>query len=352
MVPFRQRLPWWGGDLQTLRDTLRRVSLPEDHGQPIEIPVPALASGAAGPGKLLAMLDLPLSQDPPLALVLMLHGLGGSSRREGLRRMAIVFQRAGFAVLRLNLRGADPGRQLAGGTYAAECNSDLAPVLQHARQLCRQLAAETAAPVQTLPLLGAGISLGGTMLLNACLKLPRPEHSGGSVLDGLVCLSSPLDLGACSGSIERPRNRIYKNWLLKRLVRQTLADPFGVSEAEKRALGDEEGPPETMRAFDAAITAPRWGYVDVDSYYRGTSPLPVLLKDPGRLPKTLVMQAMDDPWVPVAAAQQLANQLAKSAAGPLQVLLTKHGGHNGFHGITGCWGDQLAVNWLLRLARG
>ncbi len=348
--PFRQRLPWWGGDLQTLRDTLRRVSLPEDHGQPIEIPVPALASGAAGPGKLLAMLDLPLGQAAPLALVLMLHGLGGSSRREGLRRMAIVFQQAGFAVLRLNLRGADPGRQLAGGTYAAECNSDLGPVLQHARKLCRQLAEDSAAPMQTLPLLGAGISLGGTMLLNACLQLPQPGHPQGSVLDGLVCLSSPLDLDACSRSIERPRNRIYKNWLLKRLVRQTLADPYGVSEAEQRALGEEEGPPASMRAFDAAITAPRWGYADVESYYRGTSPLPALLENPGRLPQTLVMQAMDDPWVPVAAAQQLAKHLASSSAGPLQVLLTEHGGHNGFHGTAGCWGDQLAVNWLLKLA--
>jgi len=37
---------------------------------------------------------------------LLLHGLGGSSRRRGLRRMALTFINAGFAVLRLNLRGA------------------------------------------------------------------------------------------------------------------------------------------------------------------------------------------------------------------------------------------------------
>ena len=38
-------------------------------------------------------------------LVLLLHGLGGSSRRIGLRRMAFSFLSAGFGVLRVNLRG-------------------------------------------------------------------------------------------------------------------------------------------------------------------------------------------------------------------------------------------------------
>ena len=93
--------------------------------QPILIDVPALASGAAEAGQLLALLDQPAST--PRGLVLLLHGLGGSSAREGLRRMGAALCEAGFSVLRLNLRGADPGRHLAGGTYAACCNSDLLP---------------------------------------------------------------------------------------------------------------------------------------------------------------------------------------------------------------------------------
>ena len=116
VVPYQQRFPWIGGDLQTLRDTLRPVALPLDRGEPVPIAVPALASGAAAAGELLAFLDLPLSSSelastPPRALVLLLHGLGGSSRREGLRRLGLTLQANGFAVLRLNLRGADPGRR-------------------------------------------------------------------------------------------------------------------------------------------------------------------------------------------------------------------------------------------------
>ena len=319
---FEQRWPWIGGDLQTLRDTLREVDLPHDRGVPIEIPVPALPSGAAAAGALLALLDQP--EGEPKGLVLLLHGLGGSSAREGLRRMGVSLQTAGFAVLRLNLRGADPGRHLAGGTYAAQCNSDLLPVIQRARDLAAGR-----------PLLGAGISLGGTMLLNACLARP-------GVLDGLFCASSPLDLAACSASIERPRNRVYQRWLLKRLVRQTLADPHGVSRQEEATLVTT--PPRSIRDFDSAVTAPRWGFADVEAYYREASPLRHLLSACDQMPPTLLLQALDDPWVPASAAMDLENALRPDSA--MRVLFTRRGGHNGFHGRGGCWGDQLAEAWL------
>lgn len=326
LAPFRPRAPWWNGDLQTLRDTLRPAALPPDTGVPLEIPV-------GGRDRLLALQDSPTGGQQPLGLVVLLHGLGGSSEREGLRRMGWALQQAGFGVLRLNLRGADPGRHLAPGTYAANCNPDLLPVLRHARRLAAGR-----------PLLGMGISLGGTMLLNAVLEQP-----GG--LDGLVCISSPLDLAACSQQIERPRNGIYQRWLLKRLVAQTLADPFGIDPGEEQALRAGGGP-HTIRAFDAAITAPRWGYSSVDHYYAAASPLQRLLCHTALLPPLLLVHAKDDPWVPVAAAQQVAE---RGVHGPrsLQVLLTERGGHNGFHAVgdgpEGNWGDRLTARWFRQL---
>jgi predicted alpha/beta-fold hydrolase len=294
--------------------------------------------------------------------------------------MALTLQAAQLAVLRLNLRGADPGRQLAPGTYAANCNADLLPLLAQARQLAEQLDVSAAA----LPLLGVGISLGGTMLLNACLA--------GAELDALVCTSSPLDLAECSAQIELPRNRIYQRWLLRRLIAQTLADPFGISPAERQALCGPR-PPRTIRSFDAAITAPRWGYGSVEHYYAAASPL-AQLRAGAELPPTLLLHALDDPWVPVTAALSLAPIQPKApapapnpalntpggSAAPtiggssrLQLLITRHGGHNGFHGQgdgkreiyldgpggdsnshqkttaehrPGCWGDRLTARWL------
>ena len=362
VVTYQQRWPWVGGDLQTLHDTIRPVPLPEDQGEPIRIAVPPLASGAAAAGELLAFLDRPLPTPagdslPPRALVLALHGLGGSSRREGLRRLVLTLQRNGFAVLRLNLRGADPGRDLAGGTYAAACNSDLLPVIVRARELCRQLAPSSS----VLPLFGAGVSLGGTMLLNGCLSSSEDRAAAGLpsdqlVFDGLFCASSPLDLAACSASIERPRNRVYQRWLLQRLVRQTLADPFGVSPQEDESL--TKNPPRSIRAFDAAVTAPRWGFDSVDAYYLRASPLPYLLDDRRSLPPTLLLQALDDPWVPASGAKRLLSALMLQPADqrdPVSVLLTERGGHNGFHAPgdsleSGCWSDRVASAWLTQLS--
>jgi predicted alpha/beta-fold hydrolase len=102
----------------------------------------------------------------------------------------------------------------------------------------------------------------------------------------------------------------------------------------------------------------------VDHYYREASPLQRLqahAEDPQisarsprpcLLPPTLVVHAIDDPWVPVAAAQELA---ALQLPG-VEVLLTAAGGHNGFHarcdgrgGGPGNWGDRLTARWFERL---
>ena len=331
-------------------------------------------SSAGAVDRLLAFLDAPLGETPePLGLVVLMHGLGGSSDREGLRRMGLTLQRAGFAVLRLNMRGAGPGRSLARGTYAARCNSDLLPALRRARELADGLAPGGR------PLFGMGISLGGTKLLNALVADANEDAAAGlgrPVLDGLACISSPLDLEVCSRQIARPRNRIYERWLLKRLLEQTAADPFGLSPEERVVLkgGGPAGPLRSIRAFDAAITAPRWGYDSVDSYYRAASPLPRLLalaehastndlgSEPLRahLPPALIVHAADDPWVPVSSTERLAaSALAADQGGPWQVLITPKGGHNGFHatcdapgGQDGNWGDRLTARWLRRLAAG
>ena len=344
---FQERWPWLGPDLQTLRDTIRPLPLPADRGEPITIDLEPISSGpgpGTGPGapgrggRLVALHDPPIT-GPAKGLVLVVHGLGGSSAREGVRRQALCLQQAGFAVLRLNLRGAGPGRALAAGTYAASCNADLLPVVAKARAMAG-----------SLPLLGVGLSLGGTMLLNALREQPQ-------ALDGLVTASSPLDLAACSQAIGRPRNWVYQRWLLQRLVVQTLADPFGVSGQERQALLVGGGP-RTIRAFDAAITAPRWGYHSVDHYYAEASPLASLLNDqsPSRAPLLLV-HAADDPWVPVDALHQLVSGLNPGVNGGnqrgLEVCIPAKGGHNGFHGVgdgpLGSWSDAVAVQWLSAL---
>ena len=129
---------------------------------------------------------------------------------------------------------------------------------------------------------------------------------------------------------------------------------FGVSPAERQQLRGQgpQGPLRTLRGFDAAITAPRWGYTSVDDYYAQASPLgPLLEGAAASLPPTLLVHAADDPWVPVASIRRLA---AAEPSG-ISLVISPQGGHNGFHGRgdraagQGCWGDRLTARWLSRL---
>lgn len=335
LSPFQERSPWIGGDLQTLRDTLKPPRFPPERGEELIIEVDA-------GDRLVGLLDRPLA-GTPVGLVVVLHGLGSSSAGPGPRRLALALGDRGFAVLRLNLRGAGRGRPLARGTYCARCNDDLGPALARARQLAADLARESSPAAPPLPLFGAGISLGGTVLLNGCLD--------GLSLDGLVCVSSPLDLTVCALQFERRRNRVYQRWLMDRLREQALADPGGLTEVERLAL---EGPgrAHTIRGFDGAITAPRWGFDSVTAYYAAASPLGPLLE--GRpLPPTLLLHAGDDPWVPVGPLRQLAAATAGRRGSVCQALITPRGGHNGFHapgdGPAACWADRLMAAWLGQL---
>jgi predicted alpha/beta-fold hydrolase len=276
-----------------------------------------------GGGRLLLLEDQP-GQGEPRAWVLLVHGLGGNSSRPGVRRLALALQAEGFGVWRLNLRGAGAGRSLATGTYAAACNSDLLPVLAAARRRAAGL-----------PLLGTGLSLGGTVLLNALLEQPDG-------LDALACVSSPLDLAACAARIDAPRNRLYQRVLLGGLIRQTLADH------QPLPSGDALRAIRSIRQFDTVVTAPRWGYATVEHYYRQASPLPGL-SGATPLPPILLLHARDDPWVPAAPVLRLQQQ----PPARLDVCVPSHGGHNGFHAAApwpraggASWADRWAVGWL------
>ena len=278
--------------------------------------------------------------------MLVLHGLGGSSDGPGPRRLALALVAEGFAVLRLNLRGAGRGRPLARGTYCALCNDDLAPALARARQLAADLARAASPEAPPLPLFGAGISLGGTVLLNGCL------HGSATGWPGL------RQQPARSDRLRRPVRAPPQPRLPPLAAGPAAgADPGRSGRARGRpSVRPFWGRDESARsvAFDGAITAPRWGFASVAEYYSAASPLEPLLE--GRLlPPTLLLHAGDDPWVPVGPLQRLAAATAGRGAPAPRVVITPRGGHNGFHapgdGPGACWADRLVAAWLGHLSR-
>ena len=222
--PFKQAFPWIGGDLQTLRDTFIFDTLQAKTNKKILLPINNILSEKFEGDYLLGFLELPENFDCFKGIVLITHGLGGSTRRFGLKRIARKLVNNGFGVLKLNLRGAGSARYLAKGNYSARCSNDIILALKNFRQLLNSEFKDSLKNREDIPIFGVGLSLGGTILLNACLD-HSSKNSSRKLLDGLACVSSPLDLLSCSNCIERPRNFLYQKWLMQRLKRQ-LWDGF------------------------------------------------------------------------------------------------------------------------------
>jgi uncharacterized protein len=315
---FVPRPPWWGGDLQTLRNAL--VGRPDSLAAfPQERLLLPLRDGSDD--RLAASLHWP-SPRTGRPLVVLIHGLTGSEASRYILKSAAVLLAAGYPVLRLNLRGAGPSRALCRFQYHAGRTADLAAAL-----------AGLPGEATQHGLLAVAFSLGGNMLLKFL------GEGGIAGLRGAVAVSAPLDLAQSAHRIMARRNRLYHGFLLAQMKRESLAGRE-VSPAERATIGAAR----TILAFDDRVTAPRNGYAGATEYYRSNSAAQFL--DAITTP-TLLIHALDDPWVP--AAPYLARDWRRNPQ--LVLLLPPHGGHVGFHGRDSHvpWHDRCIAEFFANL---
>lgn len=285
LPPFRPRLPWLGGDLQTVRNFLVRPKPPIEHW-----PGEAIAFDMAdGTGDRLSGLLHRPKEDRRRPLALLIHGIGGSNESSYIRTSAVHLLRAGYPVLRLNLRGAGgaPTKQF----YHAGRTEDLKQVIG---SLDGRVAANGVVTV--------GFSLGGNLLLKYLA-----ECGAMAPVMAAISISAPIDLDATQRRISMARNRLYHREIVKWVM------------SERRDLPREI---RTMLDFDNQVVAPANGFKDARDYYRQTSAGPVLgaIRRP-----TLLIHAQDDPWIPAASYRGI-------APNPNLISLIPHsGGHVGFH---------------------
>jgi predicted alpha/beta-fold hydrolase len=299
--PFRPRFPWYGPDLQTLRNTIFRTPVDLVGGERLVLPM------ADGTGDALAArLDRP---DPsrvrgrPLAVVV--HGLGGDERSTYMIRTARHLLSQGYPVLRLNLRGAGPSRAISGGHYHAGLSGDLAAALGG---LPTDLTANG--------LVLIGYSLGGNLVLKF-----MGEGAHGHDVRVAASVSAPIDLAATSRRVMEPRNKLYHLRILKTMKDETLAAGAVLTDAERAAVEQAR----TVYEFDNNFIAHRHGYAGADAYYAENAAIGFL----GRIDRpTLVVHALNDPWIPTES-YRLADW---GAYAHVQALLPSGGGHVGFHG--------------------
>ena len=196
---FIEVFPWIGGDLQTIRDSLCFDFKLSTYSEKVFIPVNNIYSDTYIKDYLLGFLEFPKNCIPK-GLVIITHGLGGSTKRFGLRRISKKLLDEGYIVFKLNLRGAGSGRYLSKSNYSAKCSKDIISVVAYLRNKFEEEKETYKLNDKTFPIFGIGLSLGGTIFLNACIDYYINEKK--KLFDGLACVSSPLDLLSCSQCID------------------------------------------------------------------------------------------------------------------------------------------------------
>lgn len=317
-TPFAPRAPWWGGDLQTMRNffAARTGRRPHVAGERLYL---AMRDGS---GDRLAALLTRMAPRNDRPLVVLIHGLTGCETSMNMARAAAYHCAQGYPVLRLNLRGAGPSRATCKGDYHAGCSRDLADALASLGELEPALAARG--------LLLSGVSLGA----NAMIKF-LAEYGGDFPIRAAVSVSAPIDLALSSRSLMRRRNAPYHKWLLQRMKLDCQGSEIDASERAALAAA------RTVFEFDDTYVAPRHGFAGAPEYYENSMALRYL--DAVRVP-TLLIHAHDDPWVPVAP--YLDHDWSRNPA--LRVLLPRRGGHVGFHGRghDPSWHDRCAAQFF------
>jgi len=314
--PFRPRLPWLTGDLQTIRNAIRR--------------------DAPDPGPFARLwLDLPDGDalaaawhagDGTRPTVVLIHGLTGCEDSQYMRRSAAFWLRRGHGVVRLNLRGSAPSLARSTRPYHAAAGADIVHAL-------RALPRDALRPA----LVCIGVSLGGTQLLDALAR--EGEHATLPIL-AAATLCAPVLLAPVARRIMAPRNALYHRWLLGQMRREAEALaphlPAWLLAAARSA--------RSVYAFDDGYVAPLAGFASADDYYARAS-LPQRL-DRIAVP-TLCLTAADDPWVP-ADTYRAIDWRANPRVTP---LIAPGGGHVGFHDRDrdGTWADRAIAAWVQRV---
>jgi len=223
------------------------------------------------------------------------HGLGGSVDGHYMRRLAAVLHARGHAVLAANHRGAGEGAGLARQTYHSGATGDMAAVLRLGRlRFPGQLQ------------VAVGFSISANILL---LLAGRDRHL--DLPDRAIAVNPPADLEACSVRLGRGFNRVYDQYFVRRLRREVAGRPGG--EAARAA--------RTLRAFDAAYTAPQAGFPTRDAYYALCSCGPHLA---GIEVPTVILSSLDDPFAPAG------DILVQPRSEAVHLHVEATGGHMGY----------------------
>jgi len=256
------------------------------------------------------------------ALLVVLHGLGGSVERPYMLQAAATALALGVGCVLLNARGAD----LAGsGLSHAGLTDDVRQALADA----------SLAEYRRIYLLG--YSMGGHLTLKYLAEDPDPRVRAG------VAVCSPLDLEASMRAFDRPICYVYRREVLR-----GLADVYEASARTERLPSTLARVRAARRMFewDELVVAPYFGFESPWEYYELES---AARKLDALARPALYLGTTGDPMVP----QRTVEPALRRANEQLRVHFREGGGHLGFPASFSLGEDAppgveaQAIAWLL-----
>ena len=271
----------------------------------------------------LARLDAPARSRPDSPRILMFHGLEGGVHSHYVRAMFREARARGWGADLMIFRtcGSEPNR-LPRSYHSGE-TGDPAFVID-------QITTEF--PHAALGLVG--VSLGGNVL---CKLLGERGVSLPKQVVGAVAISVPFDLARASRHIGRGFGAVYERSFLRSLIPKALEKVERHTELGTLAAVANA---RTIWEFDDTFTAPLHGFASAADYYSRASSLPFL--EGIRVP-TLLLSAVDDPFLPPDVLEQVRTVAHKNSA--LTLEFPDRGGHVGFTAGRWPWNPWYYGEW-------
>ncbi len=268
-------------------------------------------------------------------LVILLHGLTGSSQSGYIKGLQQALLEQGLRSAALNFRGCSGEYNNSSRCYHSGETGDIDFLYRTLR----------AREPQT-PMAAVGFSIGGNVLLKWL-----GEQGSNIQLFAAVAVSVPLVLSACATKLDNGFSKIYRASLLRELkdyvrLKQVHLESLGKTEEAEllRRIGDLEDI-KSFWQYDDRVIASLYDFANVADYYQRSSSRQFLqaIKVP-----TLLIQAADDPFMTPEVIPEL-----KELSASVFLEVTEAGGHVGF--IAGnnpwhpeYWLEQRIPQFLLR----
>ena len=257
-------------------------------------------------------------------LIILTHGLEGSSDRQYIAGMARFFYEKKWDALAWNCRSCSGEMNLKFRLYHHGEIGDIGEVIQYALQLKNYE-----------KIILAGFSMGGNISMKY-LGVNGKEIP--PAIKGCVAFSSPTDIEAGADILDKASNYIYKNRFLKQLKKKLFIKneqfPGRLDMGRFKEINK-------WRDFDEIYSAPLNGYADAAAFYEDASAKNFI---PNITVPTLLVQAKNDPILPEECyPKDLCKKLEN-----IFLEIPEHGGHVGFWkpGERYAWSERRAWEFV------